>query len=163
MASICSEFNWLCCPLFKWHSKTRPFGIQPLINHSNTRVVWYLLNFRFRAKMTFFSSTFFIWIHRSIGSVANTLKFDVSANSPLQYFGGPVISRKQPAQSAQNPEGLARKQTAQGNKAQAQSGGRSRDGVLFQVPFGFLLPLDLFLKCPNSIACFLSVEKERKL
>ena len=29
------------CPLFKWHSKTGPFGIQPLIDHSDTELLWY--------------------------------------------------------------------------------------------------------------------------
>ena len=41
MASICPVFKWLGCLVFKWHSKTRPFGIQPLFDHSNTRRVRY--------------------------------------------------------------------------------------------------------------------------
>ena len=31
----------LASPVFKWHSKTGPFGIQPLFNHLNTKLVWY--------------------------------------------------------------------------------------------------------------------------
>ena len=27
MVSICPLFKWLGCPVLKWHSKTRPFGI----------------------------------------------------------------------------------------------------------------------------------------
>ena len=41
MASICLVFKWLGCMVFKWHLKTRPFGIQPLFNHLNTRLVRY--------------------------------------------------------------------------------------------------------------------------
>ena len=28
--------------IFKWHAKTKPFGIQPLFVHLNTRLVGYL-------------------------------------------------------------------------------------------------------------------------
>ena len=41
MVSICQVFKWLGCPVFKRHSNTRPFGIQPLFNCSNTKLVWY--------------------------------------------------------------------------------------------------------------------------
>ena len=41
MASICTVFKWLGCLLFKWHSKTRPFGIQPLFDHLNNKLVRY--------------------------------------------------------------------------------------------------------------------------
>ena len=41
MAFICLILKWLGCPVFKWHLKTRPFGIQRLFNHLNTRLVWY--------------------------------------------------------------------------------------------------------------------------
>ena len=37
-----SGIQMLGCPAFKWHSKTRPFGIQPLFYHLNTRLVQYL-------------------------------------------------------------------------------------------------------------------------
>ena len=30
------------CPVFKWHSNTRPFGIQPIFDRLNTRLVWIL-------------------------------------------------------------------------------------------------------------------------
>ena len=40
MASICLVFKCLGSTVFKWHSKTRPFGIQPLFDHLNTRLVW---------------------------------------------------------------------------------------------------------------------------
>ena len=36
-ASICLVFKWLGYPVFKWVSKTGPFGIQPLCNHLNTK------------------------------------------------------------------------------------------------------------------------------
>ena len=29
------------CPVFKWHSHTRPFGDQTTFDHLNTRLVWY--------------------------------------------------------------------------------------------------------------------------
>ena len=38
MACICSVFKWLGCPVFKWHLKTRPFGVGPLFDHLNTRL-----------------------------------------------------------------------------------------------------------------------------
>ena len=41
MASICPSFKWSGCPVFKWHSKTRPFDICPLFNHSNTKIARY--------------------------------------------------------------------------------------------------------------------------
>ena len=37
-----SGIQMLGCLAFKWHSKTRPFGIQPLYYHLNTRLVQYL-------------------------------------------------------------------------------------------------------------------------
>ena len=37
MGSICPVLKWLGCPVFKWHSKTIPFGMQPFYNHLNTR------------------------------------------------------------------------------------------------------------------------------
>ena len=41
MASIFPVLKWSGCPVFKWHSKTTPFGIWPLCDHFNTRLVWY--------------------------------------------------------------------------------------------------------------------------
>ena len=41
MESICPVFKWLGCRVFKWHLKTRPFSIQPLFNHLNTRLIRY--------------------------------------------------------------------------------------------------------------------------
>ena len=41
MASICPVFKWLGCLIFKWHLNTRPFSIQPLFDHLNTRLVRY--------------------------------------------------------------------------------------------------------------------------
>ena len=41
MASICTVYKWLGCPVFKWHLKTRLFGIQPLFDHLNIRLVQY--------------------------------------------------------------------------------------------------------------------------
>ena len=38
---ICQLFERLGCPVFKWHSNTRPFGIQPIFNHFNTKLVGY--------------------------------------------------------------------------------------------------------------------------
>ena len=32
--NICLVFKRLGCPVFKWHLKTRSFGIQPLCDHS---------------------------------------------------------------------------------------------------------------------------------
>ena len=29
------------CPVFKWHWNTEPFVIQPLLDHLNTKQVWY--------------------------------------------------------------------------------------------------------------------------
>ena len=40
VASICPVFKWLSCPV-KWHSKTGPFGVQPLFHHLNTRLFRY--------------------------------------------------------------------------------------------------------------------------
>ena len=39
--NICPLFKWLGCTVFKWNSKTRPFGIQPLFDHLNTRLAQY--------------------------------------------------------------------------------------------------------------------------
>ena len=36
-----SEFKWSGCPVFKWHSITGPFGVQPSFDHSNTKLAWY--------------------------------------------------------------------------------------------------------------------------
>ena len=44
MASICPVFNWLGCPVFKWHSNTVTFGRQPLLHHLNTELVQYSEN-----------------------------------------------------------------------------------------------------------------------
>ena len=41
MVSICPLFKCLGCLVFKWHLKTRPFGIQTIFDHLNTRLVWY--------------------------------------------------------------------------------------------------------------------------
>ena len=41
MASICPVLKWLGCPVFKWYSNTWPFGIQPLFDHLNTKLVQY--------------------------------------------------------------------------------------------------------------------------
>ena len=41
MAYICPIFKWLVCPGFKWHSKTRQFGIQLFFDYLNTRLVQY--------------------------------------------------------------------------------------------------------------------------
>ena len=39
--NICPLFKWLGCTVFKWNSKTRPFGIQPIFDHLNTRLARY--------------------------------------------------------------------------------------------------------------------------
>jgi hypothetical protein len=63
---------------------------------------------------------------RQLATVTNTLKFDVSPNSPFQYFPGPVIPRKQPSQGVALP--------AEGRGKHPKSVSRSgRDGPLFQV------------------------------
>jgi len=59
---------------------------------------------------------------RQLATVSNTLKFDVSPNSPFQYFPGPVIPRKQ------SPQGVS--QQSKHIKSVSRSG---RDGPLFQV------------------------------
>ena len=41
MATINSVFKRLGCSAFKWHLNTIPFGIQPLLDHLNTKLVWY--------------------------------------------------------------------------------------------------------------------------
>ena len=41
MVSICSVFKWLGWPVFICHSKTKPFGIWPLLDHLNTKQVQY--------------------------------------------------------------------------------------------------------------------------
>ena len=41
MVSTCPVSKWLGCLVFKWHSTTGPFGIQPLLDHLNTELVWY--------------------------------------------------------------------------------------------------------------------------
>ena len=41
MASICPVFKRLGFTELKWHQNNRPFGIRPLFDHSNTKLVWY--------------------------------------------------------------------------------------------------------------------------
>lgn len=37
MAAICADFKWLGFPVFRSHSKSRPFATQPLLDHSKSR------------------------------------------------------------------------------------------------------------------------------
>ena len=34
-------FKWSSCPIIKWYSNTGPFGIRPLFDHANTKLVQY--------------------------------------------------------------------------------------------------------------------------
>ena len=73
MASICPVFKWLVCLVFKWHSKTRPFGIQPLFDHLNTRLVRYSDHYCIWVILTILCSTPFR-LYASISGPGTSLR-----------------------------------------------------------------------------------------
>ena len=51
MVSTCLVFKWFGYPVFKCHSKTRLFGIQPLLDHLNTELVQFQITTVFGSSM----------------------------------------------------------------------------------------------------------------